>query len=364
MKKIKFLFAVLLALSLAGCRQQPVENNSVVLAYVTSWSSVMPNTDYVTHINYAFGHVNETFNGIIINRPSRSDSDDGRATSEDRLRAIVALKQQKPSLKIMLSVGGWGSGNFSEMAASEANRLAFAADCKRVITEFGLDGIDMDWEYPTSSSAGISSSPEDTDNFTLLMSEIRKAIGNDKLLTFASAGNARYVDFKAVEPYIDFVNIMTYDMGRPPFHHAAFKSSEHTRGSCVESVDLHVEAGVPIHKLTLGMPFYGRGIDVISGFIDYRNLVNNNGELGIIGRNGEVTMLEGYKELWDEDAQAPYWVDAEGKFILTYEIPRSIAIKCEWLKEKGMLGAMYWDYNGDDDEGTLQKAVYNGVMGK
>lgn len=112
------------------------------------------------------------------------------------------------------------------------------------------------------------------------------------------------------------------------------------------------------------MPFYGRGIDVISGFIDYRNLVNNNGELGIIGRNGEVTMLEGYKELWDEDAQAPYWVDAEGKFILTYEIPRSIAIKCEWLKEKGMLGAMYWDYNGDDDEGTLQKAVYNGVMGK
>ena len=366
MKIFRLLFVALLVLNIVGgCSQRQSENNSVVLAYVTSWSSVMPDLDYVTHINYAFGHVNEEFNGIMINRPPRpdSDNDDGRATSEDRLRSIVELKKQKPSLKIMLSIGGWGSGRFSEMAADETNRLAFAADCQRVVKEFGLDGIDMDWEYPTSSSAGISSSPEDTDNFTLLMRDIRQAIGNDKLLTLASAANARYVDFKAIEPYIDFVNIMTYDMGRPPTHHAAFKPSEHTRNSCIESVDKHVEAGMPINKLTLGIPFYGRGIDTIPGFIDYKNIINRNGALSIIVRNEEI-MLEGYVEKWDEEAQVPYWVDAEGKFVLTYETPRSIAIKCEWLRQKGMLGAMYWDYNGNDDEGTLSKAVYNGVMGK
>jgi len=124
MKKYRFLFATLLALYIAGCSHQQPQNNSVVLAYVTSWSSVMPNPDYVTHINYAFGHVNETFNGVMINRPPRPDSDnnDGRATSEDRLRSIVELKKQKPSLKIMLSIGGWGSGRFSEMAADETNR--------------------------------------------------------------------------------------------------------------------------------------------------------------------------------------------------------------------------------------------------
>ena len=49
--------------------------------------------------------------------------------------------------------------------------------------EYGLDGIDIDWEYPTSNAAGISSSPDDTKNFTLLMRDIRKAIGPKKLLT-------------------------------------------------------------------------------------------------------------------------------------------------------------------------------------
>ena len=78
-------------------------DTKVIVAYVTSWSSIMPDPQYMTHINYAFGHVSETFNGVGI-------------ANENRLREIVALKAQKPELKIMLSIGGWGSGRFSEMA--------------------------------------------------------------------------------------------------------------------------------------------------------------------------------------------------------------------------------------------------------
>jgi len=372
MKKIFVLvFVTLCACNVTRVSQQHPDKSPVVLAYVTSWTTIMPDPEYVTHINYAFGHVNETFNGVMINRPPRSGSNnnDGRPTSEDRLRSLVDLKKQKPSLIIMLSIGGWGSGRFSEMAADATNRLAFAADCQRVVKEFGLDGIDMDWEYPTSSSAGISSSPADMENFTLLMRDIRQAIGKDKLLTFASAASARYVDFKAVEPYIDFVNIMTYDISpNGSVHHAGLYRSELTgepgRGlSCEESLEAHVKAGIPIHRLVLGMPFYGHGRDKVPGSIDYKSIINRKGILGFITRDGE-TILEGHKEMWDAMAQAPYWVDADGKFVLSYETPRSIAIKCEWLKQKGMLGAMYWEYNCDDDEGTLRKAVYNGVMGK
>lgn len=82
----------------------PQETGKIIVAYVTSWSDVMPNPRYMTHINYAFGHVNKTCDGIHI-------------ANEPRLRQILALKQQKPGLKIMLSIGGWGSGGFSEMAA-------------------------------------------------------------------------------------------------------------------------------------------------------------------------------------------------------------------------------------------------------
>ena len=58
----------------------------------------------------------------------------------------------------------------------------------------------------------------------------------------------------------------------------------------------------------------------------------------------------------------PYLTDEDGAFVCTFETARSIDLKCHFLREKGMLGAMYWDYNGDDSEGTLRKAVYKGVI--
>jgi chitinase len=333
MKTIQ-IFIITLLINSACTAQTSRKEDKVVLAYVTSWSRIVPDPEYVTHINYAFGHVNNTFNGIRID-------------NEDRLKMIVGLKKQKPSLKIFLSIGGWGSGRFSEMAADEANRKAFAADCQRVVKEFDLDGIDLDWEFPTTSMANISSSPDDTKNFTLLMRDIRETIGKNKLLTLASNASAKYVDFKAIDPYIDFVNIMTYDMGGAPKHHAALYASENSGWmNAHESVDAHVKAGVPLNKLTLGMPFYGRGSKEIGDFMDYKKIIT----------------LTGFTEKWDDVSKTPYLVNSAGEIVCSFENPRSIEIKCKYLLEKGMLGAMYWDYDGDDAEGTLRKAVYNGVI--
>jgi chitinase len=346
--RTKYLLLPFITLFILGAcsSEAPKKTEPVILAYAMNRGEV-PDPTHITHINYSFGHVNETFNGVMINRPARPDapvSADPRPTSEDRLRAIVELKQQKPSLKVLLAIGGWGSGRFSEMAADLDNRRAFVADCKRVVDEFGLDGIDMDWEYPTSSSAGISSLPEDTDNFTALMRELREILGNDKLLTFASAANAKYVDFKAVEPYVDFVNVMTYDMGMPPYHHSALYPSEHTTLSAEEAVDLHIAAGIPPEKLVLGIPFYGKGLPGIN--------IHN------------IAAHTDYTELWDDAAKVPYLVNADREFVHTYENTRSIALKCDFIKERGLLGGMYWQYSSDDSVGTFRKAVYYGVTGK
>ena len=167
----------------------PGSTDKIVVGYVTSWSNHEVKPEYVTHINYAFGYVQGTFRGIGI-------------SNEERLRSVVALKKQASHLKVLLSIGGWGSGNFSEMAADADNRLAFAADCKRVIDEFGLDGIDIDWEFPTSNMAGISSSPDDTRNYNLMMRDIRQAIGSNKLLTLATVCSADYIDFEGVCPIL------------------------------------------------------------------------------------------------------------------------------------------------------------------
>jgi len=328
MKVFKFLVLLLFVTNTCLAKSKPI-----IVAYVTSWSTVMPDPNIVTHINYAFGHVNDSFNGLRIDNP-------------ERLKSIVALKQKFPKLKVMLSVGGWGSGRFSEMAADEINRNLFAKDCLRAVKDFKLDGIDIDWEYPSSNAAKISSSPDDTQHYNLMMQEIRKQIGKGKLLTLASAADAKYIDFKTISSFVDFVNIMTYDMANPPFHHAGLYKSKFTSGMSVdEAVQAHLKAGMTIEKLVLGIPFYGHGRNGVKEYIDYKDLIK----------------LTGFKALWDEEAKAPYWENDKGEFVLTYETPQSIAVKCKYLLEKGMLGAMYWDYGADTEDGILRKAVYSGV---
>lgn len=304
--------------------------DNIIVGYVTSWSSHAVRPEYVTHINYAFGNVRPDFRSVGID-------------NEARLKAVVAVKKRAGHLKVLLSIGGWGSGNFSEMAADADNRAAFAADCKRVIDQFGLDGIDIDWEYPTSNVAGISSSPADTENFTLMMRDIRRAIGTSKLLTLATASTAAYINFKDIMPYVDFVNIMAYDMDNPPKHNAPLYQSTKFGSSinCDKAVKAHLAKGVPASKLVLGMPFYGHGRDVFQYSVQFK----------------DIKIPAGYNDCWDEEAMVPYVTDSKGSFVLSYDNARSIGLKCDYLLEKGLKGAMFWDDGGDDNNYTLHKAL-------
>jgi chitinase len=204
---------------------------TVIVGYAVYWENTLPDPALLTHLNYAFALINNDYETLNIQK-------------ESRLKLMVALKKQNPDLKVLLSIGGWGAGNFSEMAADEKHRKTFARNCLNAVAKYSLDGIDIDWEYPTSSSAGISSSPEDTKNFTLLMKDLRETLGNDRLLTMASASNAKYVDFKEAVPYLNFVNVMTYDMGHPPKHNSALYRSSMSSESCDESVAKHLTAVV------------------------------------------------------------------------------------------------------------------------
>ena len=337
----KLFAAACIMASLVGCKSAAdaqndyIKEDKVVAAYVTSWSDVMPDPALLTHVNYAFGGVNETFDGVSI-------------ANEPRFAQIVDIKKTKPELKVLLSIGGWGSGRFSEMAANDSLRNSFAKDCARIVNDYGIDGIDIDWEYPGSSAAGISSSENDKENFTLLMRDIRSAIGDDKLLTLASACTPEYIDFRAVMPYVDFVNLMTYDMGNAPLHHAALYQSENTpEMTCESSVKAHIAAGVPAGRLVLGLPFYGKGAVGEHG-ADYRN----------------ITVPEGGSIVFDSVAMVPYVADATGKMVLGFDNAESIAAKCRFVDENGLLGAMYWDYAGDNNEKELATTVYNAISGQ
>lgn len=319
------LFLVSLGVNIGGC-----ENKKRIVGYVTSWGTGLPDPKLLTNINYAFGHVNNSFDGVRIDNPSR-------------LKEVVALKKKNSKLKVQLSIGGWGSGGFSEMAADPEKRKAFAKDCRRIIREYGLDGIDIDWEYPGSSRAGITASKEDKDNFVLLMRDLREALGKKALLTFASPATVGFYEFKPLLPYIDFINVMGYDLNRPPYHQSSLFRSKLSGDMTVdEGIRAHVSGGVPPDKLVLGVPFYGHGKKGI-----YPDFVNYN----------KLSLKEGLTERFDEKAGVPYYADENGELVMTYENPQSLKLKCDYVMRNGLGGIMIWETGADSDKHELLKTI-------
>ncbi len=182
------------------------------------------------------------------------------------------------------------------------------------------------------------------------MRDLRKALGKKYLLTIATVCDARYIDFRAVMPYLDFVNIMAYDMGRAPKHHAAlYPSANSGYMTASGAVEAHLAAGVPASELVMGLPFYGRGGERYSDFADYRR----------------IRLSKEFAERWDDAAKVPYLADRQtGELVLGFENPRSIAVKCDYIRSMGLRGAMYWDYAGDNDSGDMRRAVRDGILGE
>lgn len=331
---------------ISSCDKEPtavpkhgVDKDYIIVGYATYWDDVMPNPTLLTHINYSFAKIKDDFESLDIRTPSR-------------LEKIAALKQTNPHLKVLLAIGGWGAGNFSEMAADANHRKKFCENCLAAINQYGLDGIDLDWEYPTRSDAGISSSPDDTKNFTLLLADLRATLGENLLISMASPANAKYVDFKQAIKYLDHVNIMSYDMGNPPNrHNSGLYASDKAVDNGDKAARLHFQAGVPYNKMTLGMPFYGHGNKT-----DFPKDVSFN-ELSSLN-------TQGYTEMWDDRAMVPYLVDASGTMVLSYENEKSIGLKADYVKTKLMKGAMYWNIEKDDSDWTLSKVIANSLLKK
>lgn len=279
---------------------------------------------------------------------------------------VSSFRQWNPELKILLSVGGWAAGGFSRASMTEAGRQRFARSCLDAITQHHLDGIDIDWEYPCSDVAGIDADPRDRENFTLLLQAIRDAIG-ERLLSVAMGADQSCADntqMDQVAQITDYVQLMTYDMRNgltsQSGHHAALRPSkgDTSKANTRAVVELYHDAGVPYEKIVVGAAFYARHFEV--------KAFENNGLLQLSGPGisklsywqitPEYLQAHGFTMFWDEDAEAAYLWD--GKEFISYESPEAIRRKCEFVKEKGLQGLMYWEH-GHDKHRQLLDVIWN-----
>ncbi len=351
----------------------------------------------ITHLNYSFG---------LIYNDEKDETNEALKDPEHLhqiwlspkvqadLQKLPALRQQNPDLKVLLSVGGWGARGFSGAAATPESRAEFIRSVQQVIDQYGLDGIDLDWEFPVNGAWGlVASQPADRDNFTALLKELRAAVGTKKLVTIAVGANVEspksWVDVKAVAPLLDYINLMTYDMayGTQYFNSNLYDSRHWPTVAAADKysadfvVNNYLAAGLKPSQMNLGIGFYGRvpkravepGIDWSKPDAQknpatqpyfgaqqielFKSLGYDLSKDTYVKYNDIVAKLlndpqKRFTEHWDDEAKVP-WLSvnsADGKalFALSYENPRSVAIKADYIKSKGLAGGMFWEYGADD----------------
>ena len=342
----------------------------IIEIYYTEYTraDLFPSIDEVrnfTHINV--GHVRfvDKDNGVGIEIDSKT---------VPLVQKFVAYKAQYPELKVKLQMGGWGKNadGWSQMARDAAKRKAFVDECVAICEEYGIDGFDIDWEYPTYAAKDgdhvNGASPADWENFVTLFREMREAMP-DKILSYAASDSGKYTDNYGVLPYIDYINVMTYDEGNPPYHNAPlYRSSITGSRCCAEAIDdiFHGQQKIPYQMMNFGLAFYGHGDGYklktgnrYPSSVDYSKL----DDIFFKGTCDGYDVKGVNYRIWDDVAKVPYLADALGKMYASYEDIESINAKVEYLKSRNMLGAMIWEYRHDNDEGTLRHAVKHAMDG-
>ena len=333
----------------------------VVAVYFTEYTkeSEFPTLEDVrcfTHINV--GHAR------FVNKETGDGGLEMKDPGPSYLKRLAAYKASYPELKLLLMIGGWGKNadGFSMMARDPAKRKLFCDECVRFCKEYNLDGVDLDWEYPTYAAEGNGADPSDTKNFTILMEELREALGEDKLISYAASDSGKYIDNKAVLEWVDYINVMTYSMGDPPYHNSPLYKSELTKKrSGEESIEIFHSQGVPYDRMNYGIGFYGHGDGTVyPSSVQYYKAVEALEKGTVDGKS-----VEGYNiRWWDATGKNCYLGDAVGKMYASYEDTESIGYRVEFLKGKGMLGAFAWEYREDDSKGTLRHVLYKAMTGE
>lgn len=352
MKKIiifLFLFASV------GTSAQPYK----IIAYATGSAENIKQypIDKLTHIIFSF---------LKIKNDTLTFHNQDQQTS---LQQLVALKKDNPQLKIMVSVGGWSGCSFcSDLFASDEHRKNFAKTTVALFKKFGIDGLDLDWEYPAIEGfPGHKYDAADKNNFTELVKALRQEMGKDFLLTFAAGGFVKYleesIDWDAVMPQVDFVNLMTYDLvggyATVTGHHTPLQDYRPVQESTEKCVNWLLHKNVAADKLIIGAAMYARV---------WENVADTNHGLYQAGvfKQGVAyadfgnyfSDTSGYKYYWDKKAQAPYQYNASKKLFATFDDKKSIAAKTTFIKWKKLGGIMFWELVQDLKTDGLVDEMY------
>lgn len=373
--------------------------SGIVVGYYAPWGQVEPWAlpySKLTHLNYAFGslHTPDT--------PAKITFDD--ASDGPRLKEVTQ-RARASHVKVLISLGGWtGSQTYSLVVRNATLRAEFVRNAMRFVgPEFGLDGIDIDWEYPGRQGVRCNIvDPNDSLNFLLLLKELRAALdrafpSHHKLITAAvrtspfDGPNGRpMADVARFARYFDFINIMAYDIfnsaSATTGPNAPFRQGTVDAQSFTQAIDDWIDAGFPPQQMTAGVPFYGHSYVATTDMSQrpasqyaprlqetpkgdrsdalYTSPVCNEGtsfsgvfkysylRQDILVANPH-TPSAGYERYWDNVTLTPWLYNKQTSTFISYDDPASLAIKVQFARCRNLLGMMFWELCLDFDSELL-----------
>lgn len=319
------------------------------------------------------------------------------------------FSQQYPDVNILIAIGGWSRcGYFSEMAYTEAGRDSFISSCMELMEQYPwIDGIDLDWEYQGGNMDGErrpegpddegcpiwGTADEDNANFALLAQGLREAMdaaygaGTKKLTACASASYGYTLpcqDWAAAEPYLDYINIMTYDLAGT---WAGMTGHNSGMPDVRSAVSFLLGKSIPAAKLNIGSPMYGMDLKMTSVVSDAivgaeieptrpstaevdQTLIREFKDLAVSGytvkeESGRMVLDSefanegtGWHFVFDDSVKAPYLYNDDDSSVhygwyISFEDELSLQAKIDFIQETNLGGIIVWQCNQDSAERTL-----------
>lgn len=323
----------------------------------------------LTHINIAFAGITEDF----------SITDD----SSQQVARIAHLKELYPGLRVNIAIGGWAFNDpptqtrFSDMSSSFENRNKFITSCARFIRKYGLDGVDIDWEYPEADDRG--GVPADYDNYVKLLQDFRDRFSDENpdweitITIPASYWYLRHFDIQKMEPLVDWFNMMTYDIhglwDQGNIWTGPFLKGHTNVTEIDDALDLLWRNSIKPENVVMGFGFYGRSFTMSDP-----NCADPGCTFDGAGAAGPCSATEGiltYAEVfnrnytlndirfhYDEESTVKYEIFAENQWIC-YDDAQSFHDKKEFLSKRCLGGLMIWAL----DQDTQNYDALSGLLG-
>ncbi|KAH6656191.1 chitinase [Plectosphaerella plurivora] len=270
------------------------------------------------------------------------------------------MMKKMTGIKRIVSLGGWANSaelpNYYIMrqAVMAQNRGVFVANIVSFVNEHGLDGIDIDWEYPGAENLGEGVPPGEADegaNYLETLKMLKRRMGS-KSVSIAAPASYWYLrgfPIKDIGAVVDYIVYMTYDLHGQWDHGNKWATTGCPSGDCLRShvnltetqtsLAMITKAGVPSKKVFVGIASYGRSFKMAKAGCTGVDCKYTGTRLLSNARPGMCTDTGGYiasaeirEILWNKEVLgAREWHDKESDSdIVVYQDTEWLA----WMNDK------------------------------